>query len=368
MSNILQDTIQALLHKFVAEGNERGVQVTAYIEGKLAVDAWAGVSDVRTGAVVDGDTLFPVFSTTKGIFATVIHILAERGLIDYDTPIAKYWPAFGANGKEAITPRHALAHTSGIPFMPEGITLEQMWDWDFMAAAMEGLTPHWPSGMKQHYHSLTYGWILGELARRVDGRSVPQLLEEEICRPLGLTRLYCGIPAELEPETAFLEQFPEPEVVVPPPPHDIPPCAMPLYSWINRTGSRLSPQPGCSGIMSARAIARHYAAVLPGGVDGVELISPERLRVATAEQVPTGGYDEGSGLKALGYQFGTKSDDWGVSATAFGHGGHGGSHGYADTKYRLAVGITRNRFSDHCLGPRIIQEIRQSLGAPVPKA
>src|SRR5476651_894801 len=124
MRDQLQEKIQTLLNTLVAEGKERGAQVAVYIDGKLAVDAWAGVSDVRTGAAVDGDTLFPVFSTTKGIFATVIHILAERGLIDYDTPIAKHWPAFAANGKEAITPRHVLAHTAGIPFMPENITLE----------------------------------------------------------------------------------------------------------------------------------------------------------------------------------------------------------------------------------------------------
>jgi len=368
MHNPLQDTIQTLLNSFVAEGNERGVQVAAYIDGELVVDAFAGVADARTGRAVDGDTLFPVFSTTKGIFSTMIHILAERGQIDYDTPIAKYWPEFAANGKEAVTMRHAMSHTSGIPYVAEGITLEQTWDWDYMCRMVAQLRPVYPVGAKQHYHPLTFGWILGETARRVDGRTVPQLLEEEICRPLGMTRLYCGIPADVEPETAFLELVPNPPVVVPPPPNDVPPCAMPLHEWINRPGSRVVPQPGCSGIMSARSIARHYAACLPGGVDGVELISPERLRIATEEQIPTGGYDGGFGDKALGYQFGTRSDDLGHSATAFGHGGHGGSQGYGDTKYRLAVGITRNRFSDHCLGPRIIQEIRPYLGAPIKKA
>jgi CubicO group peptidase (beta-lactamase class C family) len=368
MQNQLQDTIQNLLNTFVAEGNERGVQVAVYIDGKLAVDAFAGVADVRTGRAVDGDTLFPVFSTTKGVFSTVIHILAERGLIDYDTPIAKYWPEFAANGKEAITMRHAMSHTSGIPYVPDGITLEQIWDWDYMCKAVARLKPYWAAGAKQIYHPITFGWILGETARRVDGRTVPELLKEEICEPLGMTRLYCGIPAEVEPETAFLENVPNPPVVVPPPPNDIPPCAMPLHEWINRPESRRVPQPGCSGIMSARAIARHYAACLPGGVDGVELVPPSRLKLAMEEQVPTGGYDSGSGEKALGYQIGSKSDDLGHSPTAFGHGGHGGSQGYGDTGYRLAVGVTRNRFSDHCLAPRILSEIRQFIGAPIRKA
>src|SRR5271170_2979760 len=100
MRQKLQDTIQTLLNNLVAEGNERGAQIAVYLDGKLAVDAWAGVADVRTGAPVDGDTLFPVFSTTKGILATVMHILTERGQIAYDTPIAHYWPEFAANGKE----------------------------------------------------------------------------------------------------------------------------------------------------------------------------------------------------------------------------------------------------------------------------
>src|SRR5471030_2577798 len=128
MRNELQEKIQSLLNGLVTEGKERGAQVAVYVDGKLAVDAWAGVADDRTGAAVDGDTLFPVFSTTKGIFSTVIHILAERGKIDYDTPIAQYWAEFAANGKEAITVRHALAHTSGIPYMPDGVSLEQISD------------------------------------------------------------------------------------------------------------------------------------------------------------------------------------------------------------------------------------------------
>src|SRR5476651_2005235 len=144
MQKNLQDTIQTLLNTLVAEGRERGAQVAAYIDGERVIDAWAGVADVRTGSPVDGDTLFPVFSTTKGIFSTVIHILAERGKLDYDTPIATYWPEFAANGKEGITMRHALSHTAGIPYMPPDITLEQTCDWNYMCAAVAQLKPSSP--------------------------------------------------------------------------------------------------------------------------------------------------------------------------------------------------------------------------------
>ena len=356
MHEELQTKIQDLLTTLAAEGTERGAQVAVYIDGRLAVDAWAGVADVRTGAPVLGDTLFPVFSTTKGVFSTVIHILAERGIVDYDAPIAVYWPEFAANGKEAITLRHALSHTSGIPYMPE-VEPGQVYDWDYMCAAIAQLKPSWPTGLKQVYHPITFGWIVGEVARRADGRAVPQLLQEEICRPLGITQMYCGIPAELEPTTAFLELEPNPPVVATPPPHSVLPSMQPLHEWMNRPEARRTPQPGCSGIMSARAVARHYASLLPGGVDGVELLPPDRVRLAAREQVPTGGYDPGQGRKALGYGLGD-----GGSSTSFGHGGHGGSAGYVNPPHRLAVSVTRNRFSEYDLAGRVAEEIRKALG------
>jgi CubicO group peptidase (beta-lactamase class C family) len=332
------------------------------------VDAWAGVADVRTGAPVDGDTLFPVFSTTKGILATAIHILAERGQIDYDKPIAFYWPEFAANGKETVTVRHALAHTSGIPYMPVGIEHAQLCDWDFMCAAVARLKPVWPPGAKIFYHPVTFGWILGEVARRVDGRAFQPFIEDEICRPLGITTMFAGIPAELEPRVAFLEEVSEPakpsenpQPSTPPPnpaEQGISPCMNPLHEWMNRSDARRACIPASNGIMSARAVARHYAALLPGGVDGVELIPADRLRVATRQEIPTGGYEEGvTPRKGLGYGLGE-----GGSATGFGHGGYGGSTGYGDPRYRLAVGVTRNRFSSNNLVDLVVKEIRSALG------
>ena len=363
MSNSLQDTIQTFLNTAVAEGKERGVQVAAYVDGKLVVDAWAGVTDFRTGAPVEGDSLFPVFSTTKGIFSTVIHILAERGQLDYDEPIATYWPEFAANGKEKITLRHALGHTSGIPYMTEGITAEQTADWDYMCRLVAQLRPVSVPGAKQQYHPVTFGWIVGETARRVDGRTVPQLLADEICRPLGITRMFCGIPAEIEPQTAFLELVPNPPVTPPPPPNDVVPSMVPLHEWINRSDVRRAPQPGCSGIMNARAVAKHYAALLPGGVDGVELLPQSRMKIATEEQVPTDGYDAGStSRKSLGYQKGTDINEVRKNPAGFGHFGHGGSMGFADPDHRIAVGIARNRFADQPLSNPVMEEIYRSLG------
>src|SRR5438045_783809 len=114
MTNV-QDHVQVLLDDLVSSGLERGVQVAAYHDVQLVVGAWAGVADAATGRLVDGETLFTVFSTTKGITATVIHVLADHGQLAYDDPIARYWPEFGAHGKDHVTVRHALTYTAGIP-------------------------------------------------------------------------------------------------------------------------------------------------------------------------------------------------------------------------------------------------------------
>jgi len=370
MHDQLQDTIQTLLNTFVAGEKERGAQVAVYVDGKLTVDAWAGVADVRTGMPVDGDTLFPVYSTTKGILATVMHLLAERGQIAYDQPIAHYWSEFAANGKEAITVRHVLAHTAGIPYMPLGVDHEQLCDWTTMCRLIAQLKPAWPAGEKMLYHPVTFGWILGEVARRVDGRPFQPFIEDEICRPLGIATMFAGIPAELEPRVAYLDEYNEP-VVVPenasptPPPNPaeqgISPCMNPLREWMNRSDARRACIPASNGIMNARGVARHYAALLPGGVDGVELLPPERMRLATELQIPGEGFVEGvTPRKGLGYALG----DYGVGKNpiGFGHNGFGGSTGYAHPTYRLAVGVTRNRFTSNNLADLVAKELAGALG------
>ena len=123
-----QLSIQSALDTAVAEGRERGIRVSAYHHGKLVVDAWAGIADTATARPVDGETLFTVFSATKGIIATAVHVLADRGQLEYDRQVAHYWPEFGTHGKECITLRHMLAHQAGIPHLPDGTTAEDTCD------------------------------------------------------------------------------------------------------------------------------------------------------------------------------------------------------------------------------------------------
>jgi CubicO group peptidase (beta-lactamase class C family) len=341
----IQESVQALLDRLVGQGLERGVQVAAYFEGERVVDAFAGIADAATGRAVDGDTLFPIFSTGKGIEATLVHLLVERGKVGYETRIAEVWPEFAAHGKEGITLRQALNHTAGVPNMPVGIGHAELGDWDTMCAAIADLRPVSAPGVEMAYHAITYSWTLGEVARRVDGRSFPRLLREEIGVPLGLTQeLFMGLPDEMAERVAVLESGTDESKNAPLPndatPQAIPTWMQPLDVWMNRTDARRACIPASNGIMTARAIARHYGALLPGGVDGVELLSPERIRLATELQLPGHGREEPPPMRqALGYQLGSP-----FSASSFGHSGYGGSRGFADPDSKLAVGFTRNRF------------------------
>src|ERR1043165_1982412 len=130
MNQKLQDKVLHILRQSVEEDKERGVQVAIYHKGRLVVDAWAGTLDATSDRPVNGDSLFPVFSCTKGIAATLAHLLVERERVSYDTPIAEVWPEFAAHGKEAVTLRHALNHTAGVPLMPVGIGHAELCDWD----------------------------------------------------------------------------------------------------------------------------------------------------------------------------------------------------------------------------------------------
>jgi CubicO group peptidase (beta-lactamase class C family) len=352
MTNELNERVQHLLDKQVASGEEIGLQVAVYVDGRQVVDAWAGVADEATGREVDGDTLFTSWSTTKGFVATCIHILADRGQLDYDTPIATYWPEFAANGKEAVTVRHALTHSAGIPQMPEHVTPEMMTDWDAMCIAIAAHEPLWEPGTQTGYHAWTFGWILGEIVRRVSGRSLAQFAQEELCRPLGITDFYLGIPDAVEPRVAPLRQDPqhlENTLGASGLNYRVAPPHVTTAAVVNRPDFRRASIPGGGGIMNARAIARHYAMLAGfGALDGVRILSPERVELIRALQTDAEDLVAGGpARRGLGYSLGGDADKGGNSVMgsasgAFGHGGNGGSIGFADPERKLALGLTKN--------------------------
>lgn len=359
MSVSVQKTIQDLLDAMVAEGSERGVQVCVYQDGRLIVDAWSGVADFQSGRQVDGDTLFPIFSVTKGMAATIVHRVVERGLLSYDTPIAQAWPEFAQNGKDAITLSQGLNHSAGIPHMPQEIGFSDVADWNRICSAVAGLAPIFPPGSRTEYHAITFGWIVGEPACRVTGKSFPQLLEEEIAAPLELDGMYVGIPDKVAGRVAVLEEY---NLPVPPEdpyqPSSVPGWLGPLHEFMNRPDMQRACIPGSSGIMNARSIARHYAALLPGGVDGIELLPPARVRGACDFKNPLDSQGEPP-VWPLGYQL---HDRYSVSGEkAFGHGGYGGSMGFADPGRKLAVGIAKNLLNTGNTADRIFDALAAAL-------
>ena len=202
--------VQKAVDTAIDQGGEVGVQVAAYLDGELAVDVHGGVADDTTGREVDGDTVFPVFSVIKAVTATALHIQAERGLVDYYTPVAHYWPEFGKHGKDKGTLYDALTHRIGVPLMPVAVTPELMCDWDWMVGQMADMHPLFEPGTKSGYMAYTFGWVVGEVVRRTDPKERPfgVFIQDEICQPLGIDSLWAGIPADVDPRVARLIDMP----------------------------------------------------------------------------------------------------------------------------------------------------------------
>lgn len=369
-----QTRTQALIDELTESGAELGLQVAAFLDGEPVVDAWSGRTDPKSDATVDGDTLFTVFSSTKGVTATVIHLLAEHGQLHYDDPIARHWPEFGAAGKEPITIRQALAHTSGVPQMPDGIGPAELGNWDQICRGIAALSPLWKPGTETGYHALTYGWILGEVARRVDGRPIAAIVPEEICRPLGIEdSLFFGIPDSVESRVATLLNGPPPPE--PPPPDALMNRAIPapvanFARVFNRPEVRRASIPGAGGITTARALARHYASLIGTGVEGVRLLSPETIQQATELQTEQVDLVLGEAQpRGLGWVLGNPASAMGRRRTAFGHRGAGGSIGFADPEHRFAFALTKNRlvWTDEpaqSTAERVAREVRSALSIP----
>jgi len=336
------EAVRKLLDSLVGDGPEVGLQACAYLGGKQVINCWSGVADPESGQQVDGRSMFTVFSCSKGVTATCIHMLADRGKLDYDDPICKYWPEFAAKGKEKATIRHALTHRVGVPQTPPGVAIT---DWEGMTKGLAEEAPRWEPGTKSGYHGSTYGWILGEVLRRIDGRHIQQFLQEEVCRPLGIDSMYFGVPAAEEHRVGRL-------IDGPPLPEDATARRylrnIMVSPQFNTSAVRQAELPAHGGIMSAAAIARHYAMLAQGGeLDGTRLLSPERVRIASELQFD--GVDvtlEQPVRRGLGYALGGLAGG-GMDAVsgrpnAFGHSGLGGALGFADPEREFAFGITKN--------------------------
>lgn len=365
-----QSTIQAMLDEYVASGQEIGLQLAVYHHGELVVDAVAGVADKESGKPVTPDTLFTVYSVSKGIAATALHVLAEQGKIGYDDPIAKHWPEFAQNGKDGALVRHALSHRTGIPQLPPGADADNVADWAGMCDRVAAQEPLWPAGETLCYHALTYGWVVGGVAERADGRPFARIVQEELVQPLKLNGLYFGVPESELGRVATLEEAPELKIETPGAIPNIAPPGSLSDAQMNRPEIRRACLPGYGLCTTARSLAGVYASLIGEGVEGVRLLPPDRVKQAATLEVED--VDASSGPPplrfGLGYGLGGVDSSIGNRRSAFGHGGYGGAHGYADPEFGLAVGFTKNRLivNDTGIGTTwfLLKAIRAALGIP----
>lgn len=349
---IVKRAIDAIL----AAGGDVGLQVAAYHRDELVVDTWGGLADCATGRAVDGETLFNTYSVTKAVAATALHVLADRGRIDYDSPVARYWPEYGARGKQNTTVRDVLTHRACVPQMPPDVTPERMCDWAWMTRAIADLEPLAEPGTKTLYLSMTFGWIVGELVRRADPahRSLGHFVREEIAHPLGAKDLWIGIPDEVEPRIA--KQI---DAMRPIPPEYLPPlfqASMPSQVALSpvvfeRPDVRRAEVAGVGGIFTARSEARFWAMLANGGaLAGVRILSRELAatlntpRVNAAEPDPVM-FNIPLPISIGGFWLGGEYPPVcsAKSPRAMCHPGQGGSIGWADPDTHVAVAICHNR-------------------------
>jgi len=350
--------VQETLDQLVAEGREIGVQICAWLGEEQIVDCWAGVADRGSGRAVDGATLFNVYSVSKAVTAVALHLQVERGLVEYDAPIAEYWPEFAQAGKGAVTVRHVLSHVSGVLRMPPDVTPELMTDWDWMCRRIAEMAPEYPAGSRSSYQSMTFGWLIGEVVRRTDPirRPFGQFIKDEIADPLGCTDLWMGIPDHVEPRIATLDA----SGVYVVPDGNLTRAAQPLIVDLmpdpfERPYVRRACIPAVGGIFNARSEARFWAMLANGGaLNGVRLLSEERVASFAA---PRPHFEDAdpvffgmvvpiawSGFWLGGAETPPVSSPRNMRALC--HPGMGGSIGWADPDRKLAVAFCHNRMFD----------------------
>lgn len=360
------------------EHGELGAAFSVVVDGEVKADLWGGIADQRTGRPWSADTLQLVFSTTKGAAAICIARLVEAGLISYGDTVATYWPEFAASGKGEITIAQMMSHQAGLPYPVADLSFDDLIAVTPVVEALAAQAPVWEPGTQHGYHAVTYGWLAGELLRRVDGRSLGTYFAEEVAGPLGL-EFWIGLPESEEPRVSRLEQAPAPDDpnVVALMEQFMGPGTMAFKALTvngamagggeNAFNSRAvhgTEMPAANGITTARSLARMYAATV-GSVDGIRLIDDDTVVAASAEAV--NGPDAVLVFPSqfgMGFMLeGTLTPMFGPRS--FGHAGAGGSLGYADPDANIGYGYVMNQMASGIAGdPRTVnltEAVRASL-------
>jgi len=352
----------AFISNFTELG-DAGAGVCIYLNGMPVVDLAGGWSWKSAGVPYDKSCLQLVFSSTKGATAICAHILAERGLLDYGDPVANYWPQFANNGKASVTVAQILSHQAGLPTISEPMDLDLVLQWDPIVEALANQEPFWEPGSAHGYHALTFGWLVGEIVRRVSGKSIGEFFAQEVARPLGL-EFWIGLPEDQEQRVSKLRLGPLPDF------RHLDPEMKKIAADIFAPGSLMlraltlngsfgqfmggegpfnkrevhaAEVPAANGITNARSLARMYAATV-GPVDGVRLINSST--VASATQVQSEGPDRvltAPSRFGLGFMLDRKDFAPLLSPASFGHSGAGGSLGFADPVHNVGFGYVMNQ-------------------------
>jgi CubicO group peptidase (beta-lactamase class C family) len=281
------ESVRGALEHNIDSGEELGASIVIDLDGQIAADMWGGFRDVARTEPWDRDTITNVWSTTKTVTSLAALMLADRGELDVDAPVARYWPEFAANGKQDVLVRHIMSHTSGVSGLDQPAAVEDMYDWGKATSRFAAQAPWWEPGTASGYHALNFGHLIGEVVRRISGSGLKQFVASEIAGPLGAdfqigaaepdwNRIANVIPppaldfGELDPNSLVIRTFTGPFV---------------MAEFANTPGWRNADIGAANGHGNARSVARIMSAVSRGGeVDGVRLLRPETIDLIFREQ------------------------------------------------------------------------------------
>ncbi|WP_051789523.1 serine hydrolase domain-containing protein [Streptomyces sp. NRRL S-1022] len=347
------------------EREELGAAVAVTVAGRTVVDLWGGWADAARTRPWERDTVVNVWSTTKGPVALCAHILADRGLLDLDAPVAAYWPEFAAAGKDEVLVRHLLSHRAGLAGLRKRHTLEDLYDWELTTERLAATEPWWEPGTRSGYHALTYGHLVGEVVRRISGLRPGAFLEREVTGPLGIG-FTVGLPAR---ESGRAAELVHPAAAAAGDrtaafsPVVLAALANPVVgaAEANSAGWRAAEIPAANGHGTARAVAALYGVFAGRGTfDGRRFLSPqaaERVREGqgSCRDLVIGGGFDGETEAGLGLWLSGPHGAYGPNPRAFGHDGFGGSCGLADPEAEVSLGYVMNR-----MGPHIADDPRKT--------
>jgi CubicO group peptidase (beta-lactamase class C family) len=379
--------VKAAFERNFAEQRELGASICVLHEGRVVVDLWGGAADAEGRRPWERDTLVAVFSCTKAAVALCVHILANRGQVDLDSPIGRYWPEFADHGKATITVRTVLNHQAGIPGLDRAPPAGAICDFQGMAQRVARQTPLWPPGTRHGYHAMTFGWTLGEVVRRVTGDTVGEFLRRAVAEPLGVD-FWIGLPgpeahrlaettigpgADSRVDSRFgaaLRQGCPIQVAV-----------MNSYGELREPAAINMPEimaceiPAVNGASNARGLARLFAPLASrGALDGIRLVDDERIEEMTA--VESAAAEDAVDFEPSRFSAGFEKSPYArrkgiaMPETAFGHTGRGGSVALADPRTHVAFGYAMNRhLNDEAATERaqlLIDAVYCALELPAP--